>query len=46
MKAVQAALAAADGDALAEALERDGRIVLDIEGETGRAQRRRTSRSA
>jgi isoleucyl-tRNA synthetase len=33
MKAVQAALAAADGDALAEALERDGRIELGIDGE-------------
>ncbi len=32
MKAVQAALAAADGDALAEALERDGRISLDVPG--------------
>lgn len=34
MKAVQAALAAADGDALAEALERDGALRLEIEGET------------
>ncbi len=32
MKAVQAALAAADGDDLAEALERDGRIRLDLDG--------------
>lgn len=32
MKAVQAALAAADGDALAEALERDGRIAVAVEG--------------
>ncbi len=32
MKAVQAALLAADGDALAEALERDGRITLAIDG--------------
>ena len=33
MKAVQAALAGADGDALAEALERDGRIELEAAGE-------------
>jgi len=33
MKAVQAALLAADGDSLAEALERDGRIELQVEGE-------------
>jgi isoleucyl-tRNA synthetase len=32
MKAVQAALAAADGDALAEALEATGKVVLDLEG--------------
>lgn len=32
MKAVQAALAAADGDALAAALERDGRIELAVDG--------------
>jgi isoleucyl-tRNA synthetase len=33
MKAVQAVLAGADGDALAEALERDGRIAIEAEGE-------------
>ncbi len=33
MKAVQAALVAADGDALAEALERDGRLVVEAAGE-------------
>jgi isoleucyl-tRNA synthetase len=33
MKAVQAALAAADGDALAEALERDGRVEVAVAGE-------------
>jgi isoleucyl-tRNA synthetase len=33
MKSVQAALAAADGDALADALERDGRVVVEAEGE-------------
>jgi isoleucyl-tRNA synthetase len=34
MKAVQAALGAADGDALAEALERDGRVVVEAAGES------------
>lgn len=34
MKAVQAALGAADGDLLAEALERDGALRLEVEGET------------
>jgi len=34
MKAVQAALAAADGDALAEALEREGRFSIDVGGES------------
>ena len=34
MKAVQASLAAADGDRLAAELERDGKIELTIEGET------------
>jgi len=34
MKAVQAALAAADGDALAAAMERDGRLALAVDGET------------
>lgn len=34
MKAVQAALAAADGDELAAALERDGRLELAIDGST------------
>ncbi|MCM2270342.1 MAG: class I tRNA ligase family protein, partial [Thermoanaerobaculia bacterium] len=33
MKAVQAALAAADGDALAAAMERDGGLTLEIAGE-------------
>ena len=33
MKAVQSALATADGDLLAEALERDGRIALEVAGE-------------
>ena len=33
MKAVQAALGAADGDLLAEALERDGRLVVEAAGE-------------
>jgi len=33
MKAVQAALAAADGDALADALERDGHISVEVDGE-------------
>jgi len=33
MKAVQAALAAADGDELAEALERDGRVEVEADGE-------------
>jgi isoleucyl-tRNA synthetase len=34
MKSVQAVLAAADGDALADALERDGRITLNVDDET------------
>ena len=34
MKSVQAAMLALDGDALAEAIERDGRIELEIDGET------------
>ncbi len=34
MKAVQAALSASDGDALAATLERDGRVVVEIEGES------------
>ncbi|MCB1007788.1 MAG: isoleucine--tRNA ligase [Acidobacteria bacterium] len=34
MKAVQVALGAADGDALAEALERYGRLAIEVEGET------------
>ena len=34
MKAAQAALLAADGDVLAEALARDGRIVIALDGET------------
>ena len=33
MKAVQAALGAADGDALAEALERDGKVAVEAAGE-------------
>ncbi|KAB2969146.1 MAG: isoleucine--tRNA ligase [Thermoanaerobaculia bacterium] len=33
MKAVQAALAAADGDALADSLERDGAVALEAAGE-------------
>lgn len=36
MPLVQAALAAADGDLLAEALERDGALAVEIEGETVR----------
>ncbi len=34
MKAVQAALLASNGDSLAEALARDGRIAIEIEGES------------
>ncbi len=34
MKAVQAALGAAEGDALAEALERDNRVIVDVVGES------------
>ena len=34
MKAAQAALLAADGDALAETLARDGRIEIEVDGET------------
>ncbi|MEO8502871.1 MAG: isoleucine--tRNA ligase [Acidobacteriota bacterium] len=34
MKAVQTALAALDGDTLADTLERDGKITLSVEGET------------
>jgi len=33
MKAAQAALAAADGDALADLLERDGRLTIEVAGE-------------